>query len=235
MNPIIKVSPSDFAFLYEECSRCYWEKLNNVFQRPMTPFPMIFQAIDKEAKRMAPARLKHLGQPRECGKLISKIRNGVQINGKLDSLLYDEKQDGYWVVDYKVTRMKESNALKYERQLSAYAWTLENQNTEKLAVEPKQVLGIGIFVLEPGEMFEQTHRGVNIGLALNLTPQWLPLEYNRVHFERFLDHIASLANGPCPARGDNCSYCKGKPMNTAELDQAEANSEKLNSDLGFSS
>ena len=41
-----KLSPSDFAFLYEECSRCFYLKIARDYQRPRGPFPKIFTIID---------------------------------------------------------------------------------------------------------------------------------------------------------------------------------------------
>ena len=42
-----KLSPSDFAFLWEECKRCFYLKVARGFYRPRTPFPGIFSVIDR--------------------------------------------------------------------------------------------------------------------------------------------------------------------------------------------
>ena len=41
-----KLSPSDFAFLYEESKRCFYLKVARDYQRPRGPFPKIFTIID---------------------------------------------------------------------------------------------------------------------------------------------------------------------------------------------
>jgi len=41
-----KLSPSDFAFLWEECKRCFYLKVVRGFARPRMAFPQIFNAID---------------------------------------------------------------------------------------------------------------------------------------------------------------------------------------------
>ena len=41
-----KLSPSDFAFLYEECSRCVYLKVARDYQRPRGPFPNAFMMTD---------------------------------------------------------------------------------------------------------------------------------------------------------------------------------------------
>jgi len=43
-----KLSPSDFAFLWEECKRCFYIKVADGFQRPRPPIPKIFTRIASE-------------------------------------------------------------------------------------------------------------------------------------------------------------------------------------------
>ena len=44
--PEYRLSPSDFAFLWEECHRCFYLKYVTGFKRPGGPFPRIFGVID---------------------------------------------------------------------------------------------------------------------------------------------------------------------------------------------
>ena len=46
-----KLSPSDFAFLWEECRRCFYLKVVSDFKRPSTPMPKIFTTIDQLMKQ----------------------------------------------------------------------------------------------------------------------------------------------------------------------------------------
>ena len=41
-----KLSPSDFAYLYEECKHCYYLKIRKGIGRPSMPFPGEFSAIN---------------------------------------------------------------------------------------------------------------------------------------------------------------------------------------------
>lgn len=41
-----KLSPSDFAYLYEECKHCYYLKVRRGIERPKGVFPAIFGAIN---------------------------------------------------------------------------------------------------------------------------------------------------------------------------------------------
>jgi hypothetical protein len=45
-----KLTPSDFAFLWEECKRCFYLKVVHGFQRPFGAFPKIFTIIDAQMK-----------------------------------------------------------------------------------------------------------------------------------------------------------------------------------------
>lgn len=46
-----RLAPSDFAFLWEECKRCFYLKAHGQLYRPRAPFPSIFGAIDIAMKR----------------------------------------------------------------------------------------------------------------------------------------------------------------------------------------
>jgi len=41
-----KLSPSDFAYLYEECKLCYFLKIKNGIYQPSMPMPGVFSAIN---------------------------------------------------------------------------------------------------------------------------------------------------------------------------------------------
>ena len=46
-----RVAPSDFAFLWEECKRCFYLKVHKKLSRPRAPFPSVFGTIDLSMKR----------------------------------------------------------------------------------------------------------------------------------------------------------------------------------------
>lgn len=47
---VIKLSPSDLTFLWDECKRCFYLKIIHQFTRPSTPMPSIFTKIDELMK-----------------------------------------------------------------------------------------------------------------------------------------------------------------------------------------
>lgn len=50
-SPVFRLAPSDFAFLWEECKRCFYLKAHGQLYRPRAPFPSIFGTIDVAMKR----------------------------------------------------------------------------------------------------------------------------------------------------------------------------------------
>ena len=46
MSQLFKLGPSDFAFLWSECKRCFYLKVKHNHQRPRSIMPKIFISID---------------------------------------------------------------------------------------------------------------------------------------------------------------------------------------------
>ena len=46
----VMLAPSDFAFLWDECPRCFYLKVVRKQGRPRTPFPKVFGTIDRAMK-----------------------------------------------------------------------------------------------------------------------------------------------------------------------------------------
>src|SRR5205809_5117867 len=58
------LSPSDFAFLWKECPRCFYLQTARGFRRPRGPFPKIFTLIDRHMKtHFTGSRLALPGMP----------------------------------------------------------------------------------------------------------------------------------------------------------------------------
>ena len=50
MPDLIKISPSDLTFLWDECPRCFWRKYRLGVRRPFGIMPGIFSRIDSALK-----------------------------------------------------------------------------------------------------------------------------------------------------------------------------------------
>jgi hypothetical protein len=48
---VFKLTPSDFAFAYEECKRCFFLKIVEGLDRPRPPMPARFTTIDAAVRR----------------------------------------------------------------------------------------------------------------------------------------------------------------------------------------
>jgi hypothetical protein len=77
------------------------------------------------------------------------------INGRFDAVI--EFMDGsYGIVDYKTSEAKDEHVAFYSRQLTAYAYALENPAPNALALSP--ISRMGLFVITP-DRYEQTTTG----------------------------------------------------------------------------
>ena len=89
-----KLSPSDFAFLYEECKLCYYLKIRHDIKHPQMPFPGVFSTMNTKLQTpMVGKTLKTISKKlpegvveRQEGFVQSKLihETKVFINGKYD-------------------------------------------------------------------------------------------------------------------------------------------------------
>jgi len=97
----IMLAPSDFAFLWDECPRCFYLKVVRKEGRPRTPFPSVFGSIDRAMKSFymgQRAESLELGMPagtiggadrsvRSSGLTIPGSATLGAIRGSLDALI----------------------------------------------------------------------------------------------------------------------------------------------------
>ena len=127
-----KLSPSDFAFLYEECKRCFYLKLARDYQRPRGPFPKIFTIIDGLMKDFCEGKRSEEISPELPPGVVMHGEKWVEsepielpgrtstcfVRGKFDTVV--EFDDGsYGVIDFKTTQTKREHVSLYGRQLHA--------------------------------------------------------------------------------------------------------------------
>ena len=115
-------SPSEFAFGFESCKRCYYDKKVNGIELKV-PFPGIFSKFD--------SLQKNFYHGKSCKTLTDKLEDGEIVgdyNKRLQSeILYDLKdrpftmsgyidgyikhKDSFTIVDFKTTKIDESKNL----------------------------------------------------------------------------------------------------------------------------
>jgi hypothetical protein len=210
------LSPSDFAFLWEECKCCFYLKLVRNFKRPSTPFPGIFSKIGGLQKtffdgkqtqelvpELPPGRFAY-GEKWVVSQPIAPVgRKSVAIiRGRFDVVV--EFENGtYGVIDFKTAAPQASNVAKYGRQLHSYAHALENPGPRGLALSPVSLLGL--LCLDPANMV-RGQAGRNY--YLQCLPTWLPCPRDEAAFVAFVGEmldVLDLPEPPPPSSG--CSFC----------------------------
>lgn len=210
-----RLAPSDFAFLWEECRRCFWLKVVRGDGRPSMPFPGIFSKIDGRMKEhfegqptsafgaaIPPGVFAHFGKKVESRTLNPRGEaRGCFVRGSFDTVIaFDDGTFG--VVDFKTSSPKSATVSLYARQLHAYAWALERPAPGALRLAP--VSRLGLLVFEP-DLFARHEEG-RARLDGSLT--WIEIPRDDAAFERFLgDVLQVLALDEPPAPTPACAWC----------------------------
>jgi hypothetical protein len=210
-----KLSPSDFAFLYEECRRCYYLKVKYGISRPRTPMASIYkQAEGAIVARLrseelscvvngAPSGYLRFGERWVRSRIISfpNCKSTCFISGKFD-LVTDLQTGGYAVPDIKMSKVKDPYLLKYGRQLHSYAYALEHAKTGSPSLSPIQRLGLIVF--EP-DAFANGKPGKGF---LRGAVNWVEVERDDAAFMRFLAGVVSMLEESVPPEASaDCNWC----------------------------
>jgi hypothetical protein len=211
-----KLSPSDFAFLWRECKRCFYLKIVRKYGRPRTPMPAIFNKIDQlmkdyfEEKNTAdispdlpPGNVIFGGKWVESLPIVVPNRMSTcYIRGIFDTVVRFE-DDSYGVVDFKTSKASPKSIPLYSRQLNAYAYALENPAPGKLGLAP--VSKLGLLCVEPMRMT----LGDDGMLAYESQPVWLECPRNDDGFLSFIGEVLDVLDSPVPPEsGIECQFCK---------------------------
>jgi len=216
MHSLLKISPSDLTFLWDDCKRCFYLKYARGISRPSAPFPAIFGTIDRlmkeyfegrpttELDASLPAGQVRFGEQWvESGPLpLTGHTLQAYIKGKFDSVVaFDD--GSYGVVDFKTSEPKPSHVAFYGRQLHAYAYALQHPASGKFSLSP--ISRLGLLVVAPQAM-EVTPAG-RIAYLGGVT--WIEIPRDEPAFLEFLAHVIGLLEQrepPPPA--ENCPYCQ---------------------------
>lgn len=217
---MFKLSPSDFAFLWEQCKRCFWIKVVHDIRQPSMPMAGIFKKIEGlqmelyDGKRTEECLQELPPGTIRCGEKwvesepinFNGIDGACYISGKIDSLI--EFDDGSWgILDFKTTDISSEKAGLYSRQLHAYAHSLENPaktphlRSAPLALSPIKILGLLCF--EPSKLTLDGGRHTYEGEA-----KWIEVPRNEGKFLSFLEETLKLLTAPIPSSTPDCNWCK---------------------------
>jgi PD-(D/E)XK nuclease superfamily len=207
------LSPSDFAFLWDDCPRCFYLKVARNEERPRSPFPSVFGKIDRAMKcYYLGERAEDLAPGMPAG-VVSWGDRWVKsaplpvpgssrprlIRGRVDVLVdCDDRSTG--IVDFKTTVPKSDHLATYGRQLHAYAMALEHPSSGP-AVE---VSSLGLLCFLP-ELYEA--EGAQAALCGRV--QWIEVPRDDQAFVSFLGEVVSvLEAGNPPAPDPTCQWCR---------------------------
>ncbi|MCL4387362.1 PD-(D/E)XK nuclease family protein [Patescibacteria group bacterium] len=203
-----KLSPSDFAYLYQDCKHCYYQKIKNGITLPSMPMPGVFSAINSRLQgNMVGKSLKSLFRDLPDLEIIRQegwvdslpIPNtNVFIKGKYDLLA--KKDDGSHVlIDLKISQPGEDKVDKYKTQLAAYKFALENPKLGK----PMKTEKLALLIFYPDKTDYET------GIANVTFPHtWMDIPVDEKGFHNFMKEVDTLLSGECPEENPNCLWCK---------------------------
>ena len=203
-----KLSPSDFAYLYEECKLCYYLKVKHGIYQPSMPMPGVFSAINTRLQgTLVGHDLKTLDEKLPEGKVIiqegwveSKVIPGtdVFIKGKYD-LLVEKEDKTHMLIDLKISQAGEDKIVKYQTQLNAYKFALENPKSGK----PFNITKMGLLVFYPENVSFKNGEAL-----LHFPPKWLEVPLDQSGFIKFAGEIDKLLSGEVPPESKSCKWCQ---------------------------
>jgi hypothetical protein len=210
------LNPSDFAFLWEECKRCFYLKVVSNFRRPRSLMPRIFTIIDAQMKEHYAGKRTSGAMPYLPPGVIDSSASWVQsvplpvtghtstctIRGKLDTVVrFDE--GAYGVIDFKTSGTRSQHVPFYGRQLHAYAFALENAASGNLSLSP--VSKLGLIVFEP----DAFSNGIDRPGSLTGSVNWIEIIRDDSGFVAFLKEVLDFLELPNPpAASPSCEWCQ---------------------------
>ena len=207
MDKIYKLSPSDFAYLYEECKFCYVQKIKNGIYQPSMPMPGIFSAINSRVQgSMVGKNLNDIFPDLPKGEIVSQEgfveskvvpETSVFIKGKYD-LLMKNPDESYSVIDLKLSQPGSDKVDKYMTQLASYKFAFENPKFG----EAKKIKGIFLLIFYPDSV---TYKEGITNLAFPHT--WLEVPIDNKKFMDFIQEVDKLLKGPEPKSSETCKWC----------------------------
>lgn len=210
------LNPSDFAFLWEECKRCFYLKVVSNFRRPRPLMPRIFTIIDNQMKKHYAGKLTSDVMPFLPPGVIDPSAGWVQsvplavpshtsmctIRGKLDTIVRFH-EGAYGVIDFKTSGTRSQHIPFYGRQLHAYALALENAASGNLSLSP--VARLGLVVFEP----KSFSTGNSDFAALTGSVNWIEIPRDDSGFFAFLKEVLDILKRPTPPdSAPSCEWCQ---------------------------
>lgn len=203
-----KLSPSDFAYLYEDCKLCYYLKIKHGIKPPSFPFPGVFSTINSIVQGQMVGKslnefakdLPNIEVVKQEGFVKSKQVEGtsVFISGKYD-LLADNGDGTHTLIDLKISKPDVEKIDKYKTQLYSYKYALENpQEGDSYKISKMALL---IFYPESATFDDD-------GALIKFPAKWFEIPIDEEGFMKFIKEVDDLLAGDPPAEEDGCKLCQ---------------------------
>jgi hypothetical protein len=211
---IYNISPSDLTFNWDGCKRCFYLKVkHNIVYRSV--FPGMFTRmgdltsnfyLGKPASDISPEL--PAGNVKFREKWVKSVpisfpntSSQVIIRGRFDAIISFDN-GAFGIIDYKTSDASADKTAFYSRQLSAYAYALENPAPGALSISP--ITHLGLFVITP-HRFERTPDGE---MAFVTKTTWLDVPRDDATFLGLLAEVVALLDQPSPPDpDDDCGLC----------------------------
>jgi hypothetical protein len=217
---MLRLSPSDFAFLWQQCKRCFYLKVVHGLRPPSMPMAGIFKKLEGlqmgayEGKRTTDLLPSLPPGTFCCGERVVEsepVAAGAHhwyVYGKTDTLLRFD--DGTWgILDFKTTTIAPEKAATYGRQLHAYLHAFHQPAArpqaarEEIARLDGPVSRLGLLCFEPQELsLDRPGRQCYTGDV-----QWIEIPRDPAAFLAFVDEVMKLLAGPVPPPAPTCDWC----------------------------
>lgn len=210
-----KLSPSDFAFLYEGCKRCYYLKVVHNISQPSIPLPSVFSKIagllkdyydgkhTEELHAGLPPGVVNYGERYVKSEPIQLADHSATcfISGRFDIVVKFEDET-YGVIDFKTGHPNEQYHALYGRQLHAYAYALEHPAPGALSLFP--VSKIGLLYFYPSKISQPS-----VGwLSYDAEIHWIEISKDEQEFLDFVGEVLGvLESAELPHLSLDCPWC----------------------------
>jgi hypothetical protein len=129
------------------------------------------------------------------------ISSQCVLKGRFDAIMaFDD--GSYGIIDFKTSDASEEKAAFYSRQLSAYAYALENPAPGALSISP--ITRLGLFIITP-HRFERLPTGE---IAFVNKTTWMDVPRDDATFLSLLREIITLLDKSAPPDpAEDCGLC----------------------------
>lgn len=207
---IYKIAPTDLTFLLDGCKACFWQKVKYGVRQTRSPFPSVFNKIDKSMKAyFAGYNTANLGLPEGVmdTKEITLKSTPRRFPGSDSEVVFTGKPDvivsfsdrSFGCIDLKTSEQKDSLVNLYSRQQHCVREMMQFPAKG----DCRWVTHLGLVPVVPGLMRMVDGKAVfemEIGYqTIAIDDQW---------WTDFMGGIVRMLDGEEPEPAEGCIHCE---------------------------